>query len=224
MKWGGSSHMLVTILAVTNTRNEYCIAGMDEEGRWIRPIPISGGRFWSRDKLILPDKGSYVTVGDQWEIIGQTPQFLQYSNHIEDFQIAKRSYVKTLTNEELLNLLETYIEDEQTFIDTVNANGRSLCLIKVPSVYGYSSTYNGNISTKMDIEEDNYLNPHTNSGNYPIKCCKWERIILNGEHGYNFERTYVCIGLATPWNGIEYPQIIGLHTDPEVGFPNTYPL
>ncbi|GAE95055.1 hypothetical protein JCM21714_4262 [Gracilibacillus boraciitolerans JCM 21714] len=40
-----------------------------------------------------------------------------------------------------------------------------------------------------------------------------------------FNRIYIAIGLATPnsYDGVEYPQIIGIHTDPEVTISNMYP-
>jgi hypothetical protein len=39
------------------------------------------------------------------------------------------------------------------------------------------------------------------------------------------DEVYFCIGLATPapYDGVEYPQVIGLHTNPEINWPTEYP-
>jgi len=63
----------------------------------------------------------------------------------------------------------------------------------------------------------------TSAGNQYYADCKWERLILNNFRPPNFQRLYICIGLATPFNGIEYPQVIGIHSLPDVNFPESYP-
>ncbi len=175
--------ILVTILAVTNTYAGYCIAGLTEDGKWIRPMPSveTGRRFWNSGELTLPGKGAPVAVGDVWEISGNPPKMFQYPNHVEDFRTQSRRYVRTLRNRQLLNFLENHVEGEEAFLDTVHANGRSLCLIRVNGINGFTETWNGKVKAKMDLKGDFQIcNPKTNNGYYPVTCCKWSRLLKDG--------------------------------------------
>lgn len=127
--------MLITFLAVTKARyGKFCIAGMDKNWRWIRPIPRpSGERFWTKKELSEP--GAFIESGDVYEIEGYRPKEFQFTNHTEDFIITKFEYVRTLTNEELLRFLDKNVENYQAFSDTVKARGRSTCLIKVNKIH-----------------------------------------------------------------------------------------
>ena len=123
--------MLVTLLAITKvkTPDRFCIAGMTNNGKWIRPIPNDeANRFWLRNDLTSGNSG-FAKSGDVWEVEGKVPDKFQFPNHTEDFIITKRNYVKRLSNDELIVFLRNKVESESDFISTINANGRSLCFI-----------------------------------------------------------------------------------------------
>ena len=68
-------------------------------------------------------------------------------------------------------------------------------------------------------------NPKTQDNMYPVKDCKLLGVMLADFRLPQLNRLYVCIGLATPtyYDRIEYPQVIGLHTSPNVKFTDSYP-
>ncbi|MCJ7843289.1 hypothetical protein MUB24_20900 [Lederbergia sp. NSJ-179] len=55
----------ITILAVTKTYGSYCIAGMDDNGKWYRPLPEFGDKFWPQVRY---KDETFIQVGDVWEI------------------------------------------------------------------------------------------------------------------------------------------------------------
>lgn len=225
--------MKVCILAVTKAFDKFCIAGMDEEGKWIRPVSNSPStRFWKEEELIFNQGIGFIKVGDVIEFAGKRPFQYQFQNHTEDVIVEPPGFqlVQRMTNEELLNFINGKEEDEQAFEKTVNAQGRSLCLIKVDSFHHSISQYPGSPDKpKMEFANQafNVTNPKTTAGDYIVKDCKWNSIILNNLfiNIQPHKHIYLAIGLATPtpFNGVEYPQVIGLHTNPKVAYSNSYP-
>lgn len=223
--------MKIVILAVTDARpGEYCIAGMTEDGQWVRPVPSNNqSRFWLPNQLMIANS-EFIRAGDIINIEGEKPSSFQHPNHTEDYKVTGDiKWLKRLSNEELINFLKGKEENATAFINTVNANGRSLCLVKVKNIDSKVTQYEDNPRRpKIDLfsNEYNVTNPITKYHDYIVKDCKWSSLILNKPvifHDYT--EIYVAIGLATKWgmNGLEYPQIIGIHTDPFVEYPNSYP-
>jgi hypothetical protein len=218
--------MEVTILAVTNALGgRYCIAGMTNDGQWIRPIQgRRRNRFWSHDDLSF-EGGEFATVGDVWHIEGIKPNELEYENHVEDYLVHEHKYVHTLSCNQLWEFVKDRVEDQGVFQETVNANGRSLCLVEVHGYKYHIYDSDKGPKAKMRISNNNYNidNPHTSWNDYIVKDCKWEGLIINGNEVPQFEQAYVCIGLATKFRGVEWPQIIGFHTNTYVPHLDQYP-
>lgn len=224
--------MEVVILAVTKAGyGEYCISGMTEDCCWVRPIPQSNKtRFWNASQLTIDSSYGFLRAGDVIEFNGQKPNVFKHPNHTEDYIVnGNFNFVKRLSNKELMDFLEGKEETEQDFLNTVNANKRSLCLIRVDSFQQQVTQYEDDPpKPKMTFRNKDFdvTNPKTTPGNYIVKDCKWSNIVLNRTLRFNyFDKIYLAIGLATKWgdNQIEYPQVIGLHTDPEILPPATYP-
>lgn len=217
--------MLITILAVTKAWNDFSIAGMNENGQWIRPIVSEGSvRFWPRGKLMV--ENGFIKCGDVWEIQGHSPSAFMHPNHTEDFVAKKFKYHHSLTNNELIEFLREKVEDEQAFLDTVNARRRSLCLVNPKTFIPDLSYWDGQPKPKMRFKGNfDFDNPHTNNRDYIVKDCKWCGLMTEGVNMPEPSEIYLCIGLATPtkYDGIEYPQVIGLHTYPLAPFSPNYP-
>ncbi|MEK4106991.1 hypothetical protein NST28_23105 [Paenibacillus sp. FSL R10-2791] len=219
--------MRFTLLAVTKSFDGFCIAGMNDDGEWIRPISqASLGRFWTRAELTIG--GRFARPGDVWDINGGAPQFFQYPNHTEDFLLTNWRFLGTLNHDDFLHFLAERCEGPDDLEDVFHANGRSLCLVKVDSFEYYTTNYDNKHRARMifNSTELDIINPHTNNGNIVVKDCKWEGHLLRNEPiPFLYRQVYVCIGLATPsgFNGIEYPQVVGLHTIPHLNFSLNYP-
>jgi hypothetical protein len=226
--------MEVCILAVTKARSgEFCIAGITEEGNWVRPIPENSlTRFWTTSQLTFNKNYGFLRAGDVIRFDGQKPQSLQHPNHTEDYLVSENHFelITRYSNDQLLNFLEGKDETEENFLRTVNAQKRSLCLVKVDAFQQQITQYPGESSKpKMTFTNNDFsvTNPKTTPGNYIVKDCKWSNLVLNNtiRDNLSFNKIYLAIGLATKWgvNQIEYPQVIGLHTEPEIQTPLTYP-
>lgn len=216
--------MLLAIVAVTKTHNGFCVAGVNGYGKLFRPICGFGkDRFWQRESLTHTNE--FIKCGDLWELEGQKLES-EYPNHTEDFLATSFTYKQKVDHKTFLNNLRRFAENEQAFIDTVNANKRSLCLMPVSTLKLYNTVYAGNSKPRVSVTGAfNMQNPKTQDKLYPVKDCKWERLVLNNYIPPKLEQIFVCIGLATPtpYDGIEYPQVIGIHTLPNIDFPDTYP-
>ncbi|UOK65302.1 hypothetical protein MT997_13735 [Paenibacillus sp. OVF10] len=171
--------MEFVVLAVTKSFDGFCIAGMDKEGNWIRPISRnSPGRFWNKEELT--SNGQFVRPGDVWEISGSNPKVYDYSNHTEDFILTSRKVLTPLSLPEFFLFLSSNLETNKTLNDTFEANKRSLCLVKADIFRTYTTNYDGKLRARMIFSSNNYdfKNPKTNDGNIIVKDCKWESIIL----------------------------------------------
>lgn len=221
--------MEIVILAVTKAFEGYCVAGMNYEGKWIRPISKSSeGRFWTHKELTHSD-GTFARTGEVWEIEGKVPERFQHSNHTEDFELSSRKYVRDLSNPELMAFLAKHCEGQTALSNVFSANRRSTCLVKVDSFHPQITRFEDERpKPKMTFRAHGRAlgNPHTKNGDIIVKDCKWEALVLNrATLPTQYNHIYLCIGLATPspYNGVEYPQVIGLHTDPEVKRLLSYP-
>ncbi|MFI8721271.1 dual OB domain-containing protein [Bacillus altitudinis] len=219
--------MKVYILAVTSAyKDYYCIAGMDEGGNWVRPISsIQNTRFWKKCELTFNKGFDFIRAGDVIEFRGDAPPQYQHPNHVEDIVVQENqlTLVDRLNNLQLINFLENKDETEQAFNKTVNAKGRSLCLIKVDSFQHAITQFEDNPpKPKMTFTNSkfNVDNPQTYNGDYIVKDLVWSDAVLKDlvDKKQAYTDIYLTIGLATPspYNRIEYPQVIGLHTSPVI--------
>lgn len=214
----------IIILAITQTYERYCVAGMTERGQWIRPLPPDH-RFWASCKY---DDGTFIKPGDIWEVT----DYVKYNDptspgHTEDIRVLSyESLYKCgeLNNTELCAFVKQHLESEQTLHDTLNANGRSLCLIKVDDIWKIEGA--NRICFTMNAKE--YRN-NTYKEGYPVTDLKW-RSVFRSHRSISFkgfQNLYLCIGLARtePNKNItrEYPMVISIITNPFVDYPPQYP-
>jgi len=100
-------------------------------------------------------------------------------------------------------------------------------LVEAEEFVSFTDSWHGRIKPKMTLKGMDFDlgNPLTTNSDYPVKDCKWESLVLRRYRVNELKKIFFCIGLATPapYNNIEYPQIIGLHTDPEIPYPSAYP-
>ncbi|GMN99861.1 dual OB domain-containing protein [Parageobacillus thermoglucosidasius] len=213
----------IVILAVTKTYDRYCIAGMTEYGKWVRPLPPDH-RFW---ETYTYDDQTFIKPGDVWEIT----DYIKYDDpqspgHTEDIKVLNYNSVykcNELNDEQLCEFVEQRLENEQSLNDTLNANGRSLCLIKVDGIRKVV----GEQRVCFTMNGREYRNNTFREG-YPVTDLKWRSIFQH--HSVSFEKfnkLYLCVGLARkePNKGIEreYPMIISIITNPFVPYPPQYP-
>lgn len=216
--------MFLVIVAVTKTYDGFCVAGINASGIIVRPICGKGRhRFWSREQLT--HDGDFIKCGDIWEVEGVRGK-REFPNHTEDLFTSKLVYSHTINHEWFIKILDKFAGNEKTFLNTVYGRKRSLCLISVKSIVLEISHWHGNPRFRIGFTGKFSLeNPKTKDKMYPVKDCKWVGLISKDFKLPNFKKIFVCIGLATPspFDRVEYPQVVGLHTSPNVAFPDNYP-
>lgn len=221
---------LFVVLAVTKTYDGYCIAGMDKNGRWIRPLPTGRGKFWSSVKY--PNQ-EFIKVGDVWSITRYEKAFDNNSpGHTEDIRLTNSPILKNrLTNSELLEFVRRHQEGKEELSKTLDADARSLCLVKVDHFehFIHKNTFDGKRQPRISFSYmgERYNNT-TNTPGYPITDLKWRTYTLEQiPVDLSFKSQYICIGLARtePKKGFtkEFPMVISVITDPEVPLLPTYP-
>lgn len=217
------------VLAVTKTFEGYCVAGMNKEGRWIRPLPPSGRKFWD----IELDKRQ-IKVGDVWEISEWQVELDATSpRHTEDIRLNQNpAFGGRMSNEQLVEFAIRHQESVQDLNETLNADSRSLCLVSVDSYNNFMdhSSYNNKQSPRMtfEIQGEEYQNTTRSNTGFPITDLKWRAYTMQNKQVENqFNDIFICIGLARmePKKDInkEYPMLISLITNPEVPLLPTYP-
>ncbi|KQU56370.1 hypothetical protein ASG66_21600 [Bacillus sp. Leaf406] len=221
--------MKIHILAVTPAYNKFCIAGMTEDGEWVRPIPGHGlNRFWTEEELNFNSYG-FLRPGDVLNIQGNRPTKYKFPNHTEDFLVNEYNFHKRPTNQQLITFLQGKEESQSNLTNTLKGAQRSLCLIKVDKFTHYRNDYNPEKVKPRVHLYSNILqvgNIKVENESYILKDCKWIPYVLQDNLPLNdFENIYIAIGLATKtsYDQVEYPQIIGIHTDPGLNIQSTYP-
>ncbi|WP_026679181.1 dual OB domain-containing protein [Fictibacillus gelatini] len=218
----------ITILAVTKTFDSYCIAGMDDKGNWYRPLPNFGGKFWPQLRY---QDGSWIQVGDVWEINDYISEFDPISPaHTEDIRlITPPIQIKRLSNKELIQFAYQNQENNSKLQNTLDANGRSLCLVSANNFEGFSHTFNNRIRPRVKFVANGVAYDNmTSTPGFPLTDLKWRAYILqNRDYPKDLNSAFICIGLARkePSKNIikEYPMVISIITDPEVPLLPSYP-
>lgn len=217
------------VLAVTKTYAGYCIAGMDNDGNWIRPLPVGRGKFWG-----IQLDGRLIKVGDIWEISDYVEEYDETSpGHTEDIRLRREPIFKRATsNDELIEFVTKHQEHSEELAHTLNAKSRSLCLVGVEEFHNFmgKNSYSGKLSARMTFESEgeNHLNITSSNKGFPITDLKWRAYTIQEKvTATKFDEIFVCIGLARtePAKGIdqEYPMVISVITNPEVLLLPTYP-
>jgi len=219
------------ILAVTKTFDKFCIAGMDENGKWIRPLPVGKVKFWPN---VFYQNNDPIQVGDVWVINNYKQEFdLSSPGHTEDIRLDEDPiFEKHLSNDQLIQFVNKHQEDITDLRRTLNAESRSLCLVQVDNFRNSmeKSSYDGTTSPRIffSFKGNKYGNSSRSTQGLPITDLKWRSYtIKNIGTPKKMTSAFICVGLARtePTKGIniEYPMVISVITDPEVPMLPTYP-
>ncbi|OLS33394.1 hypothetical protein [Bacillus sp. MRMR6] len=211
-------------MAVTKAFGKYCIAGMTKEGKWIRPVPTptiypqDSDRFWCANQITFD--GEMVQIGDIIKIAGYQPDRFRFPNHTEDFITNTIQKVKHLQINKLISFLTKNAESFQAFQNTISGQARrSLCIIEINSFNFTNGDNYGETRINILFNHQKYdlRNPYTANGDYKLKDIRWEKLIsTNNIPTTQINKMFICLGLATPFNNIEYPMVIGIIPDYEV--------
>ncbi len=226
----------ITILALSKMHGGVCTAGIDGDGRWIRPVrPHTGGKPRAEaitDYCLLPldffhGGGSHlVNLGvTRFHLSSHTPQ----PPHTEDWmmEIARKpQLIRKLKNEEQERFLTAHVEDGLPLLD--GDSGRSLALIK-PESFSFSFAKNrsgDDVSVRasfkagdLEVSEVGCTDLRIRAmGRKLLEKSGGEKSLLSDEdfrrHGK--QATYLTIGLSRHFQGKHWLILVGAHSIPEL--------
>src|SRR5690625_224049 len=225
--------MKMCVLSVVNAGADFSIAGINLEGEWVRPISSGAmAPHWDETHLNFDFGYGFIRVGDIIEFEGGETAQHGATFQPEDILVPSGKMIlkNRLPNKDLLWFLEAAGESKEDFEQTIQGKDRSLCVIKVDQIDHFLVPGSGNkLEPRMHLTNASYplLNPVVQASQYPVTDSKWSHLIRNQmvQNHSDYKEVYITIGLqqlSGPTEQVE-PQIIGIHTDPEVSLPNQYP-
>lgn len=131
----------ITVLATTKRRGRgVCIAGVDGDGRWIRPVRVNGN-FIDRNELFRSDR---VIIDTFHEVDFELEMAVPNPPNTEDFKIAedkRPSLVRTILNDrERFDILRKHADVNIASI--FSGGNRSLGLVECKDVLEVSAGWN----------------------------------------------------------------------------------
>lgn len=229
--------MNVTILAVTKRYDGICIAGVDNNLRWVRPAK---NRTLTLEDIKL--NGEYLSISSVYDFsfIKHNPHNYQTENYIMD-ETKKILYTKTLTEQERKNLFPKLSENsliisnpERDISAVLKKEKRSLILlgpVEIESLYIYSE--NSKMKTPRIICNLNSFQIKNQRGKHDLPCTdlkfrafakhllkekNTDSLSLHGDELkklLKFNQVFIAIGLTEKFREDYWPMIIGFHTIPD---------
>jgi hypothetical protein len=233
----------LTILALTKMHGGVCTAGIDGDGRWVRPVRpgltdhISHTESKPRyetvtDYCLLPldffhgGRSHLANLGvTRFHFSAHTPQ----PPHTEDWTMAlarKPQLIGKLTGEEQERFLAAHVEEGVPLFDCDCS--RSLALIK-PGSFSFSFGMNrsgDDVSVRAsfrvgDVEVGDVGCTDLRMralGRKLLEKAGGEKVLLSDEdfRRHDKEATYLTVGLSRPFQGKHWLILVGVHSIPEL--------
>ncbi len=214
--------MEVTILVVSKMLRKACVAGVNNEMEWCRPIRLPDYNLYLRD--INPRTG-YLQKGNV--LVFQFNEFLNNTPHSEDFIITSNTaatLIRTLNCAELTNIVSEANESDNILESNLNIKdylinlNRSLCVIKPDNIIGHTDidTYDNRYKPKIQFEFGDC--------NLNLSCqdIYW-RALGRTDNGREIQReileendVHFVIGLSRFFRDDYWPLIVGIYPLPNV--------
>jgi len=226
----------ITILALTKMHGGVCAAGIDGDGRWVRPVrPHSDGqpRFeMVTDYCLLPLDFFH---GGQSHLVNLAVTRFFFTSHkpqaphTEDWVMEmtrKPQLMRKLTHEEQERFLAAHVENAAPLFD--RDGRRSLALIK-PISFSFSFGMNrsgDDVSVRasfkagdMEIDDVGCTDLRMRAlGRKMLGKSRDGRSLLSDEdfRRQDKQATYLTVGLSRPFQGKHWPILVGVHSLPEL--------
>lgn len=229
--------MNITILAVTKRYDGICIAGIDNNLKWVRPAK---NRTLTLEDIKL--NGEYLSISNIYDFsfIKHNPSSYQTENYLID-ETKNISYIKTLAEQERKDLFPKLSENslitlnpELDISKVLKKEKRSLILlgpVEIESIYIYCE--NNKIKTPRIACNLNSFPIKNQRGKHDLPCTdlkfrafakhllkerNTEHLSLHGNELkklLKFDQAFIAIGLTEKFREDYWPMIIGFHTIPD---------
>ena len=199
-----------------------CVAGVDMDGHWVRPVKLPEFDFSPQQ---LSQKGR-VVVEPYNEVEFRLGQHLNNSPQSEDVEAVAAGPIlmRTLNEIQLLSLMQQK-DEHQGVADNGNdlegwlvGMNRSLVLTRVDEVLrAYRNTYSDGRRQRRIV-----FRVHDKFFNLPCTDLRWRRMTRDDRDAEALEiskssRTiYLALGLPRIFQGHYYPMVVGVHPLPKL--------
>jgi hypothetical protein len=187
----------IVLTAVTWMKSGVCLAGLNyDTGEWVRPVLAH--KQWT--SLTYGD-GKLIETGQV--ILLNKPRLRLDPTHTEDVVVDGFSLARQLADQEFQTFLDRHAEDAQALTDTLNADGRSLCLVKADRVTT-EYTEDDPRKTRLSFRHlgKEYRNT-TKALGFPCTDVRWRALKAAGQADPRYTRLYIGIGLARSFQSAE---------------------
>jgi hypothetical protein len=215
--------MELTILVVSKMLRKACVAGVNTEMAWCRPVRLPDYNLYLRD--INPRTG-YIQKGNVLRF--QVNEFLNNTPHSEDFTVTSNTpitLIRTLDGAELTNIVsevdesDNIVESNLNIKDYLINSNRSLCAIKPDNIIGHTDidTYDSRYKPKIHFEFDSSIL------NLSCTDIHWRalgrteagRVIQNER--LEDDDVHFVIGLSRLFLSDYWPMIVGIYPLSNIG-------
>ncbi|MBN2603553.1 MAG: hypothetical protein JXA91_05440 [Candidatus Thermoplasmatota archaeon] len=207
------------ILAVTRMLNQICVAGIDDDLKWRRPVRRSTLNILLSD---IFDNNTCI-IKNYNQVRFRFECNLNNVPHSEDFSI-NTEYKPILINELSIDDLRSdlnKIDESENFEENITSylieNNRSLALIKPDEITGFTwfKSLNDKYQPRIQFE--------LNNEKYDFSCTdlKWRAYgksianIKNVEELIKERDIYFAIGLTRKFMDKYWPMVVGIHILPD---------
>jgi hypothetical protein len=212
----------IVILASTRMMNGVCVAGVDVEGHWVRPVKLPDFDF-SAQQL---SQAGRVVVEPYNEVEFRLGQRLNNSPQSEDVEAVAVApiLIRTLNERELLALMQQK-DEYQGVADNGNdleswlvGMNRSLVLTRVDEVLrAYRNTYSDGRRQRRIV-----FRVHDKFLNLPCTDLRWRRLTRDDRDAEalsilkSSKSIYFALGLPRVFREHYYPMVVGVHPLPKL--------
>jgi len=224
----------VVILAVTRLSSGVCVAGITDNGKWIRPTRPNYNKTWRQlefDDCKNTNSDWIVKKGNivRMDIREHIPSGF----HTEDYLIGsqKPELLKTLSEKEYVSICEEYSEKSVSVLEQVNSQ-RSLMLVRPEEITAFSFQHETNRKGKDSfVPRCTFKSGNLWENNIGITDAEWRS--FSRQYAKEHSKKIVCskevfdaLGTQQCWFTIgknmvesnEYLLVVGIHLFPIQNF------
>ena len=217
----------IALLAVTKLGGALCLAGVNNQREWVRPVRLDPGDWPLFDKNDITDKNGK-TVAALNNVIALNllrPVPAPGEPHVEDWEYdrtLKPMLVKTLNDRERLGLLRSLIEKDPDGV--IEKKTRSLCLVEPEALIhaDFSSVrrakYKPELAFRLGGKELCFpvTDIHWRALGRTLAEKRAQGILREKElqSALGYKKIFLTLGLTRRYYGKYYPMVIGVHPFP----------
>ena len=192
----------------------FCMAGMAQDGAWVRPVPISRHSWKVADLIHGPD-----VIGPGAILSFKDAKPSPNSPHIEDYMVGDFEVSGHLSRDGFRLFLRAKAEGMDALEHLLHRDRRSLCLVRPES---FQTVHVGDDARKTRIAFEfggQSFRNDTKKPGFPCTDLRWRAFRGSTSSDPKYEEAFLTLGLARAFQGDSgpvrpAPMVIGVHVFP----------